>query len=61
MKCVQLVGQGVPVRVSDEDAYQLVVIDKDAEYCPKWIWKQHYDRREEPRKISQLLTKGSKR
>lgn len=50
MKCIQLVGQGVPVRVTNEDAYQIVVRDHDGDYCPKWIWKLHYDRRGEPRK-----------
>lgn len=50
MKCIQLVGQGVPVRLSDKDARQIVVLDHDGAYCPKHIWKQWYDRRGEPRR-----------
>lgn len=43
MKCVRVVGQGVPVRLTDEDALQLVDRDKDGEYCPKAFWKEWYD------------------
>jgi hypothetical protein len=49
MKCIQVVGQGVPVRLSDADAYQIVVRDHDGDYCPKHVWKQWYDRQEKPR------------
>jgi hypothetical protein len=34
-KCIMVVGQGVPVRMSDDDAFQIVVRDGDGEYCPK--------------------------
>lgn len=51
MKCIQVVGQGVPVRVSNEDAHQIVAVDRDGSYCPKHIWKQWYDRRGEVRRI----------
>lgn len=40
MKCVRLVGQGVPVRVTDEEAHQIVEIDKDGEYCPKHVFRE---------------------
>jgi len=49
MKCIQVVGQGVPVRVTDEDAAEIITRDKDGSYCPKHVWKQWYDRRHEPR------------
>ena len=41
MKCVQVVGQGMPIRVTNADAHTLVAIDHDAEYCPKSVWKKH--------------------
>lgn len=47
MKCVRIVGQGVPVRLSDEDAFQIVERDLDGEYCSKSFWKQWYDERPE--------------
>jgi hypothetical protein len=37
-KCVRVVGQGVPVRMSDEDAFQVVERDHDGEYCSKNVW-----------------------
>jgi hypothetical protein len=43
MKCVRVVGQGVPVRMSDADAFQIVHIDHDGEYCSKSFWKKWYD------------------
>lgn len=39
-KCFRVVGQGVPVRMSDDDAFQIVDRDKDGEYCPKRVWKE---------------------
>jgi hypothetical protein len=41
-KCVQIVGQGIPVRLSDGDAFQLVERDRDGEYCPKREWRKFY-------------------
>lgn len=41
-KCVRVVGQGVPVRLSDDDAFQLVERDHDGEYCNKKFWKTWY-------------------
>lgn len=38
-KCIRVVGQGVPVRMSDADAFQIVERDKDGEYCPKSVVK----------------------
>lgn len=43
MKCFRLVGQGIPTRMSDADARQVVEIDKDGEYCPKSAWKSFHD------------------
>jgi hypothetical protein len=42
MKCVQVVGQGIPVRLSNEDARHLVEVDHDGQYCPKSVWKQFH-------------------
>lgn len=39
-KCFQVVGQGIPVRMSDRDAFQVVDRDKDGQYCPKHVWKE---------------------
>lgn len=44
MKCVRIVGQGVPVRLTDEKAREIVEIDKDGEYCPKSFFKEWYKR-----------------
>lgn len=41
-KCVQVVGQGIPIRVSDDFAIQLVRRDLDASYCPKRVWREFY-------------------
>ena len=41
-KCFQVVGQGVPVRMSDEDAFQIVDRDKDGQYCSKKLWREWY-------------------
>lgn len=38
-KCIRLVGQGVPARMSDDDAFQVVERDGDGQYCPKDLWK----------------------
>ena len=42
-KCFQVVGQGVPVRMSDADAFQVVERDDDGQYCPKSVWKKERD------------------
>lgn len=39
MKCVRIVGQGIPMRMTDVDAAMLVS-DGDGEYCTKSFWKQ---------------------
>lgn len=39
-KCFQVVGHGIPVRMSDADAFQIVERDKDGQYCPKRVWKE---------------------
>jgi hypothetical protein len=41
-KCIRVVGQGVPVRMSDEDAHRVVTIDGDGEYCSKGFWREWY-------------------
>jgi len=41
-KCIRVVGQGVPVRLSDEDAFQVVERDRDGQYCPKHEFKSWY-------------------
>ena len=38
-KCFQVVGQGVPVRMSDADAFQVADRDHDGQYCPKSVWR----------------------
>lgn len=40
-KCFQVVGQGIPVRMSDADAFQIVDREYDGQYCPKHVWKEH--------------------
>lgn len=42
MKCVRVVGQGVPIRLSDDDAFQLVHRDGDGEFCSKAFWRRWY-------------------
>ncbi len=39
-KCFQVVGQGVAVRMSDDDAHEVVVRDGDGQYCPKHVWRE---------------------
>ena len=39
-KCFRVVGQGIPIRMSDYDAHQVVVRDGDGEYCPKHVLKE---------------------
>jgi hypothetical protein len=40
-KCVQIVGQGIPGRFSNEDAHRLVAVEHDGQYCPKRVFKEH--------------------
>lgn len=42
MKCVQIVGQGIPVRLTNEDARRVVEVDKDGQYCPKHVFKKFW-------------------
>lgn len=39
MKCVRIVGQGVPVRLPDEEARRIVEHEGDGEYCPKSFYR----------------------
>lgn len=48
-KCIRVVGQGVPVRMSDEKARVWVEVDHDGEYCGKEFWKQWYAAHGTPR------------
>lgn len=41
-KCIQLVGQGVPVRMTDDEAFQIVDREKDGQYCSKNLWREWY-------------------
>jgi hypothetical protein len=41
-KCVQFVGQGVPVRCTDDEAFQIVERDLDGQYCSKGFWRKWY-------------------
>ena len=41
-KCIRVVGQGVPVRVSDDDALRVVVRNHDGEYCSKRVWREFW-------------------
>lgn len=43
MKCIRVVGQGVPVRLPDAEAHRVVAIEGDGEYCPKSLWKRWYE------------------
>lgn len=61
MKCVRVVGQGIPVRMSNEDAFQIVDRDRDGEYCPKDFWRRWYDEQGEnglPRQFARIGTTG---
>ena len=40
-KCVQIVGQGIPARLSNEDAHRLVAVEHDGQYCPKRVFKKY--------------------
>lgn len=40
-KCVQIVGQGVPGRFSNEDAHRLVAIEHDGQYCPNRVFRAY--------------------
>jgi hypothetical protein len=41
MKCIRLVGQGVPVRLRNAEADKIVRVDKDGEYCTKRVFKDY--------------------
>lgn len=54
MKCVQVVGQGIPTRMSDDEAFCLVELMKDGEYCPKHVWREYYASRDPAAGYSKL-------
>lgn len=41
MKCARIVGQGIPARMSDDDAFCIVELMGDGEYCSKSVWREH--------------------
>jgi hypothetical protein len=44
-KCIRIVGQGVPIRTTDDEAFQIVERNKDGEYCSKSFWREwHADK-----------------
>ncbi len=43
MKCVRLVGQGVPTRLSNTEA-AAIVREHDGEYCPKSFYRDWWTR-----------------
>jgi len=47
-KCIRVVGQGTPVRLSDDNAFQVVVRDHDGEYCSKTLFKREAEARGAP-------------
>jgi hypothetical protein len=47
VKCVRVVGQGLPHRLTDTFAAELVA-EGDAEYCPKIDWKLFHDNNADP-------------
>lgn len=56
-KCIRVEGQGVPVRMSDEDAFQVVVRDRDGEYCSKSFWKDWYDNHASPEHRERVISR----
>lgn len=42
MKCIRVVGQGVPVRLPDAEAHKVVALEGDGDYCSKSFWKDWY-------------------
>lgn len=44
MKCVQMVGQGIPIRVTDAHAAEIVERDHDGQYCPKRVFKEYIEK-----------------
>lgn len=47
MKCVRIVGQGVPVRLTDAVARRVVEKEGDGEFCPKSFFKAWYAKQPE--------------
>jgi hypothetical protein len=47
MKCLRIVGQGIPVRMSDADAARIIA-EGDGEYCKKEVWKRFHDTNADP-------------
>lgn len=47
MKCVRLVGQGIPARVPDTEA-AAIVREFDGEYCPKSFYRAFWTRNRPP-------------
>ena len=45
MKTVKVFGLDIPERLSDENARELVILDKNGQYCPKHEYKEYVRRR----------------
>lgn len=50
MKCVRIVGQGVPLRLTDDTAFDVVHRQGDGEYCSKSFFESWYEGKPEARK-----------
>lgn len=57
-KCVQIVGQGIPGRYSNEDAHRLVAIDFDGQYCPKRVFKEYQKEHPEHPALLRINSQG---
>ena len=57
-KCVQIVGQGIPARLSNEDAHRLVAIEHDGQYCPKRVFKEYRKAHPEHPALSRINSQG---
>lgn len=57
-KCVRIVGQGVPVRLSNDDAFRIVHADKAGEYCTRKFFRDWHAATGTYAGISRLDAKG---
>lgn len=59
-KCCKMVGRDIPLRMSDDDAFQ-VVRDGDGQYCAKGLWKRTMANEHDPNYRFTGLAKLSER
>lgn len=57
-KCVQIVGQGVPVRLSNDDAHRVVAVEHDGQYCPKSVFKKYRAEHPDHPALSRIDSQG---